>query len=263
MGTYVSMDATVMRQFIMVANWKLHKTRAEARQFIDDLCRHCPDPGPLEAVLAAPFTALATMQACLRATPFLLAAQDLFWENFGAYTGEVSAPMLVDVGCTYVIVGHSERRQYFSETDETVDKKVTAALQAGLRPIVCVGEALAQRQAGETFAILEQQIRGGLAACQSEAMSQVVLAYEPLWAIGTGVTATPQQAQEVHGYLRTLLAQFWGEIVAQTVRIQYGGSVRPENIAALMAEPDIDGALVGGASLDANSFAQILMYGRK
>jgi len=171
--------------------------------------------------------------------------------------------MLVDVGCTYVIVGHSERRQYFGETDETVSKKVTAALQAGLRPIVCVGEALAQRQAGDTFAVLEQQIRYGLAACQSEAISRVVLAYEPLWAIGTGVTATPQQVQEVHGYLRTLLAHLWGETVAETVRIQYGGSVRPENIAALMAEPDIDGALVGGASLEASSFAEILMYGRK
>jgi len=252
-----------MRQPILVANWKLYKTSAEARQFIADLCRHCPDPGPSEVVLAAPFTALAAMQEGLRSTPFLLAAQDLFWENVGAYTGEVSAPMLVDVGCTHVLVGHSERRQYFGETDETVSKKVTAALQAGLRPIVCVGEALAQRQAGDTFAVLAQQVRHGLAACQGEAISQVVLAYEPLWAIGTGVTATPQQAQEVHGYLRTLLAQLWGETVAQTVRIQYGGSVRPENIAALMAEPDIDGALVGGASLDANSFAQILMYGRK
>ncbi len=187
------MDDTSMRQPIIAANWKLHKTSAEARQFIADLCRHCPDPGPLEVVLAGPFTALATMQGQLSATPFLLAAQDLFWENFGAYTGEVSAPI----------------------------------------------------------------------ACQGEAISQVVLAYEPLWAIGTGVTAAPQQAQEVHDYLRTLLAQLWGETVAQTVRIQYGGSVRPENIAALMAEPDIDGALVGGASLDASSFAQILMYGRK
>lgn len=252
-----------MRQPIIAANWKLYKTRAEARQFIDDLCRHCPDPGPLEVILAAPFTALAAMQERLCSTPFRLAAQDLFWENWGAYTGAVSAPMLLDVGCTYVIVGHSERRHYFGETDETVSKKVTAAVQAGLRPIVCVGEALAQRQAGDTFLVLEQQMRRGLAACQGEAVSQVVLAYEPLWAIGTGVTATPQQAQEVHGYLRTLLAQLWGETVAQTVRIQYGGSVRPENIAALMAEPDIDGALVGSASLDATSFAQILMYGRK
>jgi triosephosphate isomerase len=171
--------------------------------------------------------------------------------------------MLVDVGCAYVIIGHSERRQYFGETDATVAKKVAAALQAGLRPIVCIGESLAQRQAEETFAVLEQQVRHGLAACQSDSMARVVLAYEPLWAIGTGVTATPSQAQEAHGFLRTLLTRLWGEAVAHTVRIQYGGSVRPENIAALMAEPDIDGALVGGASLDAVSFAQILLYGRK
>jgi len=252
-----------MRQPLIAANWKLHKTIAAARQFVAALSQQCPDPGPLEVVIAAPFTALAALQDQLRSTPFRLAAQDLFWEDSGAYTGEVSAPMLVDAGCTYVIVGHSERRQYFGETDETVGKKVTAALQGGLHPIVCVGESLAQRQAGETFSVLEQQVRHGLAACQSEARSRVVLAYEPLWAIGTGVTATPSQAQEVHGYLRTLLTQVWDESVAPTVRIQYGGSVRPENIAALMAERDIDGALVGGASLDATSFAQLLMYGRK
>jgi triosephosphate isomerase len=252
-----------MRQPIITANWKLHKTIAEARQFVAALARQCPAPGPLDVVIAAPFTALAALQDELRATPFRLAAQNLFWENSGAYTGEVSAPMLVDVGCSYVIIGHSERRQYFGETDATVAQKVAAALQAGLRPIVCIGESLAQRQAGETFAVLERQMRHGLAACQNAAMLQVVLAYEPLWAIGTGVTATPSQAQEVHGFLRTLLTQVWGESSAPTVRIQYGGSVRPENIAALMAEPDIDGALVGGASLDATTFAQILMYGRK
>jgi triosephosphate isomerase len=252
-----------MRQPIITANWKLHKTIAEARQFVAALARQCPAPGPLDVVIAAPFTALAALQDELRATPFRLAAQNLFWENSGAYTGEVSAPMLVDVGCSYVIIGHSERRQYFGETDATVAQKVAAALQADLRPIVCIGESLAQRQAGETFAVLERQVRHGLAACQNAAMLQVVLAYEPLWAIGTGVTATPGQAQEVHGYLRTLLTQVWDESVAPTVRIQYGGSVRPENIAALMAERDIDGALVGGASLDATSFAQLLMYGRK
>jgi triosephosphate isomerase len=247
----------------MAANWKLHKTIAEARQFVAVLSQQCPAPGPLDVVIASPFTALAALQDVLRATPFHLAAQDLFWENSGAYTGEVSAPMLVDVGCSYVIIGHSERRQHFGETDATVAKKVAAALQAGLRPIVCIGESLAQRQAGETFAVLERQVRHGLAACQSATMPHVVLAYEPLWAIGTGVTATPDQAQEVHGFLRTLLMQVWGESVAHTVRLQYGGSVRPENIVALMAEPDIDGALVGGASLDATTFAQILMYGRK
>jgi triosephosphate isomerase len=252
-----------MRQPIIAANWKLHKTRAEARQFVELLGQQCPDPGALEVVLAAPFTALATMQEALQQTPFRLAAQNLFWESSGAYTGEVSAAMLVDVGCSAVIIGHSERRQYFGETDDTVAYKVAAALRAGLQPIVCIGESLAQRQAGETFSVLEHQVCQGLAGCAPEAVARLVLAYEPLWAIGTGVTATPGQAQEVHAHIRRLVAQTWDEASAQAVRIQYGGSVRPENITALMAEADIDGALVGGASLDALSFAQILRYGRK
>jgi triosephosphate isomerase len=252
-----------MRRPIIAANWKLNKTLAEARQFVADLLRQCPDPAGLDVVLAAPFTALAAVRELLPGTPFFLAAQDLFWELSGAYTGEISAPMLLDVGCTYVIIGHSERRQFFAETDETVCKKVTAALQAGLRPIVCVGESLAQRQAGETFTALDQQVRCGLATCEeASARAQVVLAYEPLWAIGTGVTASPAQAQEVHHHIRGLLQQMWGEEAAQATRIQYGGSVRPDNIAALMTEDDIDGALVGGASLDVNSFVQLLTYRR-
>lgn len=253
-----------MRQPIIAANWKLHKTLAEAQQFVDDLSRQYLNPDGIEVVLAAPFTALAALRDRLRTTSFHLAAQNLFWEDSGAYTGEISAPMLVDVGCSYVIIGHSERRQLFGETDETVRKKVTAALHAGLRPIVCVGESLAQRQAGETFALIESQVRQGLAACQDgAARSRLVLAYEPLWAIGTGVTATPVQAQEVHRHLRTVLVQMWGEEVANAIRIQYGGSVRPDNIAALMAESDIDGALVGGASLEVRSFLEILTYRRK
>jgi triosephosphate isomerase len=251
-----------MRRPIMTANWKLHKTVAEAEQFIHDLSRQCPSPGDLEVVLAPPFTALASMREALQVTSFLLAAQDLFWEEKGAYTGEVSAPLLVDVGCTYVIVGHSERRQYFGETDETVDKKVSAALQAGLRPIVCVGESLAQRQAGDTFTVVEQQVQLGLASCGEADLSKVVLAYEPIWAIGTGMTASPTQAQEVHQHLRMLLRRLWGEETARTVRLQYGGSVKPDNIATLMAQEDIDGALIGGASLEVDSFAQILSYGR-
>jgi triosephosphate isomerase (TIM) len=256
------MDTQTLRQPILAANWKLHKTLAEARQFVDELCTQCPDPGVAEVIIAAPFTVLATLHDRLQGLPYRLAAQDMFWENTGAYTGEISAPLLKDAGCSYVIIGHSERRQWFGETDETVSKKVAAALQAGLRPIVCVGESLAQRQAGAMFAVLAQQVRQGLGCCQAEHLSEIVLAYEPLWAIGTGVTATPAQAQEVHHSLRTLLQQIWGAETAQMVRIQYGGSVRAENIAALMAERDIDGALVGGASLDAHSFAQIVMYGR-
>lgn len=251
-----------MRRPIIAGNWKLNKTLAEAQQFMRDLAQLCPDPGAVDVVLAAPFTALASLREPLSTTPFRLAAQDVFWETSGAYTGEISPAMLLDAGCTYVIIGHSERRQYFGETDETVSRKVQAALQAGLHPIVCIGEALAQRQAGETLTVLEQQVRQGLALCQADRLPEVVLAYEPLWAIGTGVTATPQQAQEVHQYIRRLLGQHWGEPVAQAVRLQYGGSVRPENIATLMAEPDIDGALVGGASLEAHVFAQILLHGR-
>jgi triosephosphate isomerase len=253
-----------MRQPIMTANWKLHKTLAEAQQFVDDLSRQYLHPDEMDVVLAAPFTALAAIRDRLQTTSFHLAAQDLFWEDSGAYTGEISAPMLVDAGCSYVLIGHSERRQFFGETDETVSKKVTAALRAGLYPIVCIGESLAQRQAGETFGMVEYQVRQGLATCQDgAARSCLVLAYEPLWAIGTGVTATPAQAQEVHRHIRTVLAQMWGEEMANTVRIQYGGSVRPDNIAALMAESDIDGALVGGASLEVHSFVEILTYRRR
>lgn len=252
----------MVRQPIIAANWKLHKTTAEAQQFVEDLRQQFPMPEGLDVVLAAPFTALAAMRKAMQATPFHLAAQDLFWENSGAYTGEVSAPMLVDVGCSYIIIGHSERRQYFCETDATVCRKVQAALGAGLHPIVCVGESLQQRQAGETFTLVAQQLRNGLAACHADDASRIVIAYEPLWAIGTGVTATPAQAQDVHAHIRGLLEQMWGKTAAQAVRLQYGGSVRPDNIALLMAEPDIDGALVGSASLDVGSFVEILLYGR-
>lgn len=255
------MKTKMVRRPILVANWKLHKTLAETRQFVDELWTQCQDPGAVEVVIAAPFTALTTLQERLQGLPYQLAAQNLFWENRGAYTGEVSAPLLKDVGCSYVIIGHSERRQFFGETDETVNKKVAAAIQAGLRPIVCIGETLAQRQAGEMFAVLEHQVRHGLQSCQAAHLPTMVVAYEPLWAIGTGVTATPAQAQEIHQAIRALLQQLWGVEAAQAVRLQYGGSVRADNITALMAERDIDGALVGGASLDAHSFTQIVRYG--
>ena len=248
------------RQSIIAANWKMNKTLEEAGQFADNLLQQCPDPGTVEAVIAAPFTALSTLQGRLRATSFGLAAQNLFWEPAGAYTGEISAAMLVDVGCSHVIIGHSERRQGFGETDVMVDKKVSAALQAGLQPIVCVGETLDERQAEQTFDVLKRQLQNSLASCSADAMPRIVLGYEPLWAIGTGMSATPRQAQEAHRYLRDLLAQRWGTEAAEAVRIQYGGSVNPGNIAALMAEEDIDGALVGGASLDVDSFIQLLTY---
>ncbi|ETW96130.1 MAG: triosephosphate isomerase [Candidatus Entotheonella factor] len=248
------------RQPIMAANWKLHKTVAEAQQFIESLKAGTAKLEGIDVVLAAPFTALYAMSKQLRGTSIHLAAQDVFWESQGAYTGEVSAPMLVDVGCSHVIIGHSERRQYFGETDDTVQRKVQAALTSGLAPIVCIGETLEQRQAGETFNIIETQIRSGLAGCDASSASRLVLAYEPIWAIGTGVTATPAEAQDVHRQIRRLLAELWDEEAAQAIRIQYGGSVKPDNVVSLMAESDIDGALIGGASLEADSFIQILMY---
>ena len=248
------------RRFIIAANWKMNKTLEEAGQFADNLLRRCSNPGAVESVIAAPFTALSALRNRLRGTPFRLAAQDLFWEPVGAYTGEISAAMLVDVGCSHVIVGHSERRQGFGETDAMVDKKVSAALQAGLQPIVCIGETPDERQAGQTFDVLERQLHDSLASCPADAGPRVVLAYEPLWAIGTGVSATPQQAQAAHRCLRDALARRWGSEAAAAVRIQYGGSVNPGNVAALMAEADIDGALVGGASLDVDSFIQLLTY---
>lgn len=250
------------RQPIIAANWKLHKTTGEARQFVDDLQRQQPNLQDLDAVIAAPFTALTTIQDALlaRNSPFHLAAQDMFWESNGAYTGEISAAMLVDAGCTYVIIGHSERRQYFGETDHTVCRKVQAALESGLNPIVCIGESLTQREANATFTVITQQLQSSLANCQSSLTHHIVIAYEPLWAIGTGVTATPEQAQDVHHHIRSQLTEMWGENTAQRIRIQYGGSVNPENIVTLMAAPDIDGGLVGGASLDVHSFIQLLSY---
>jgi triosephosphate isomerase len=251
-----------VRQPIIAANWKMHKTVSEAVEFIGELQELLPYPTEMDIVLAAPFTALAFMHSQILGTPLYLAAQDLFWQDAGAYTGEISAPMLLDVGCSYVIIGHSERRQHFGETDETVRKKVSAALHAGLRPIVCIGESLTQREAGETLTVIAKQIHAGLADCNATHATQIVLAYEPIWAIGTGVTATPAQAQEVHSHMRTLVQEMWGAEAAQAIRLQYGGSVNAETITPLMAEADIDGALVGGASLDVKAFARILSYGR-
>ncbi len=248
------------RQPIIAANWKLHKTVSEARQFAEVLKAGIAADHSVEVVVAAPFTALSALQTCFQGTAVHLAAQDVFWERQGAFTGEVSAPMLVDVGCSYVIIGHSERRQLFGETDDTVQRKVQSTLTAGLRPIVCIGELLEQRQAGKTFSVIETQLRAGLAGCNADQAERLVLAYEPIWAIGTGVTATPAQAQDVHRHIRHLLAEMWGETVAGGIRVQYGGSVKPDNVTDLMAEADIDGALVGGASLEADSFIQILSY---
>jgi len=208
--------------------------------------------------LCPPFTTLSEICEVLEGSNISLGAQDLFWQASGAYTGEISAPLLKDAGCAYVIIGHSERRQYFHETDEAVNKKLKYALEFGLTPIVCVGELLEERDAGRTNEVVAAQIKGSLAGLTPEDMEKIVIAYEPIWAIGTGRTATPQQAEEVHKFIRGVVAGIFSNETSDAVRIQYGGSVKADNISELMKEPDIDGALVGGASLSVESFAQIV-----
>jgi len=247
-----------MRTPIRAGNWKLNKTPHEAILLVSELKREIVDVEGVDIVLCPPFTALADVADALTDTNIALGAQNVFWEDAGAFTGEISAPMLKDLGVTYVIIGHSERRQYFHETNETVNKRLRAALKHGLVPIVCVGENLAQRESNKTFDVIKDHCEGSLSGLSAEEMGKVVLAYEPVWAIGTGKTATPQQAQEVHVFIRQLLGKMFGEETAGSVRIQYGGSVTPDNVVSLMAQADIDGALVGGASLKAPSFAAIV-----
>lgn len=248
-----------MRKPIIAGNWKMNCTIPEALELVKRLKVMISDVKGLEIVIAPPFTALSPVSHALIGSNMTLAAQNLFWEGKGAFTGEISAEMILDAGCDYVIIGHSERRQFFAETDDSVNMKVKAALAGGLIPIVCVGETLAEREAGETFSIIERQLTNGLNDVRISSSEDLVIAYEPVWAIGTGRTATPSQAQEVHAYIRDLLKNLLGE-AAGDIRVLYGGSVKPENIDELMTEPDIDGALVGGASLKADSFARIVRF---
>jgi triosephosphate isomerase (TIM) len=212
----------------------------------------------VDILVCPPFTALAEVEDVLLESNIGLGAQNLYWEDSGAFTGEVSAPMIKALGAQYVVIGHSERRQFFGETDATVNKKIQAALRHGLTPIACIGENLEEREKGRTFDVIKTQCQGSLAGLTIPEMEQIVIAYEPVWAIGTGKTATPQQAQEVHAFIRGLLTQMYNAILATKVRIQYGGSVKPENTRELMSQPDIDGALVGGASLKSDSFVGIV-----
>ena len=247
-----------MRKVIIAGNWKLNKTPREAIALVEELKREVVDINGVDIVVCPPFTALDIVSESILETNIALGAQNLYWQDSGAFTGEVSAPMLKDLGVQFVIIGHSERRQFFGETNETVNQRIHAALTHHLTPIVCIGENLAEREANKTFDVIKHQCEGSLANLTTDEIRQIVLAYEPLWAIGTGKTATPEQAQEVHAFIRQLLGKLFNTDVAQSVRIQYGGSVTPQNIAALMAQPDIDGALVGGASLKASSFAAII-----
>lgn len=246
---------------LIAGNWKMHKTPAETAELLSALVVQLPATlSDREVVVAPPFTALETAARALRGSPIRLSAQNLHAETHGAFTGEVSGPMLKAVGCRYVIIGHSERRQYYGETDEQVAQKVTAAQRDGLTPIMCVGETLAERERDDMFTVISHQIRAGLAGQTAQAIATLVLAYEPIWAIGTGKTASPEQAQEVHATIRQTLVELAGQSSAATVRIVYGGSVKPDNVDGLLAQPDIDGALVGGASLQADSFARIVHF---
>lgn len=236
---------------------------SEARLLAKNLKESLGDPGDVDVVVAPPFVSLYPVGEVLNGSGIALSGQNLFWEEKGSFTGEISPGMLLDVGCEYVIIGHSERRQHFGETEETVNRKIRAAFGHGLSQIFCIGESLDQRENGATFKIIEAQLDGGLKDLNGEAIRSMTIAYEPIWAIGTGKTATPDQAQEVHKFIRDYLKQHFGPDVAEATRIQYGGSVTPENIDDLMAKPDIDGALVGGASLKAESFIRIARFGKE
>ena len=249
-----------MRTPIIAGNWKLNKTISEAVAFTTTLKASVADVDDVEIIVAPPFTALAAVNRVIAGSNIRLSAQDVYSEASGAFTGEVSAPMLKDVGCDYVIIGHSERRQYFGETNESVNQKVKAALAHDLKPILCVGEQLEERETGQTETVIEDHVTGGIADLSAAELLSCVIAYEPVWAIGTGKTATPAQAQEVHSFIRGLLRKTHSAEVAVQLRIQYGGSVKPENASELMAQPDVDGALVGSASLEAESFAQIVKF---
>lgn len=250
-----------MRKPLMAGNWKMNKTVAEAVDMVKALKTAVADVKDVEILVCPTFTSLYAVNNEIKGSNINLGAQNLFWEAKGAFTGEISPAMVKDCGCSYVIIGHSERRQYFGETDETVNKRAKAAFASGLIPVVCVGETLDEREKNVTFKVIETQIRGGMANLSAEEASTVVIAYEPVWAIGTGKTATPEQAQEVHAFIRKLYKEIYND-AADKVRILYGGSVNPKNVSELMKQPDIDGGLVGGASLEADSFAQLVKYSK-
>lgn len=248
------------RKPMIAGNWKMHMTTGEARALVKDILAQTSDvnTGEIDILIAPPYTSLAIASDTLTSSSIFLAGQNMHWEESGAFTGEISPLMLKDVGCTHVIIGHSERRQYFNETNDTVNKKLHAAFSNGLTPIMCVGESLEQRERGQTFSIIQEELEKGLDGLTSEQVQSMILAYEPIWAIGTGKTAFPEQAEEVHKFIRRWLTSKAGSESGEAVRILYGGSVKPDNIEGLMAKENIDGGLVGGASLKADSFSQIV-----
>ena len=251
-------NRTDMRRVIIAGNWKMNKNISESIDLANSIKRAVVDVEEVEIVLCPPFTSLSDVNEIILETNVKLGAQDLYWEKEGAFTGEISAGMLKNVGCEYVLIGHSERRQFFGETNQTVNRKLKSALAEGLKPIVCVGEKLDERKAGRAFDVVKDHVANSLAGISKNDMLKTVIAYEPVWAIGTGVNATKDEAQEVHKYIRGILKDLFGRETASSVRIQYGGSVKPDNIKELMSQADVDGALVGGASLKAESFCAII-----
>ncbi|OGC34427.1 triose-phosphate isomerase [candidate division WOR-1 bacterium RIFOXYB2_FULL_48_7] len=249
-----------MRKPLLAGNWKMNTVLQESVQLAEALNKLVGDVNDRDILVCPPFTAINSVAEALRNSVIMVGGQDLFWEEKGAFTGQVSPKMLKSVGASYVIIGHSERRQFFAETDETVNKKLCAALANNLHPIICVGEMLAERENNTTLKVIEKQIKGGLKGLAVGDAQRITVAYEPVWAIGTGKTATPEQAQEVHAFIRKLLVEMFDKPTAEIIRILYGGSVTPDNIKVLMAQADIDGGLVGGASLKADSFAKLVKY---
>lgn len=248
------------RKKIVAGNWKMNLSIAEATELASSAARDLAELREVDVLLCPPFTALSAVSEVISGGSIKLGAQNMHWEKDGAFTGEISAAMLRGLFCRYVIVGHSERRQFFGETDEVVNRKTRMALESSLEPIVCVGEHLEQREAGETNAVLQSQLEGSLAGLGADC-AKIIVAYEPVWAIGTGLTASPDQAQEAHAWIRGVIGQIAGSDIADGIRIQYGGSVKPGNAGELMSQPDVDGALVGGASLEARSFVEIVRAG--
>lgn len=249
-----------MRIPIIAGNWKMHKTVAEAKALASGIARELGGLGEAQVVLCPPFTSLSAAAEAVRGSNVELGAQNCHYESKGAFTGEVAPEFLLDLECRYVIIGHSERRQHHMEDDRLINQKIKKALAVGLIPIFCVGETLEERKKEQTFDVLRRQVTNGLSEVHPDDPARLVVAYEPVWAIGTGMTATPAQAQEAHRHIRDLLAGLWGSDAAEGVRVQYGGSVKPDNVAELMVQPDIDGALVGGASLEVDSFVRIVRH---
>ena len=247
-----------MRKALIIGNWKMHKTVGEAVEFARALSVGLSGTDDRDVAIAPPFTALYALREALRGSTIALCAQDVHGEDQGPFTGEVSAPMLADVGCRYGLVGHSERRRHFGESNEQVNRKARALLRAGISPVVCVGESLEEREAGQTFSVVRRQLKEGLNNLSADDIRRTIVAYEPVWAIGTGKTASPGQAQEVHDFIRQFIGHRAGKEAAAEVRILYGGSVNPENAASLMAQKDIDGLLAGGASLEVDSFRKLI-----